>query len=400
MADDLSSAHVGRRVREIRAWRKLSQKELAGLAGISDGYLSRIERGSRPVERRSTLEALAAALEVAPSELTGTPLLVRGANVEHAAVVHLRTALGEFDFADDDRDAPPWEHVRARVARVNQLRPQAEYAQMGSILPGLLRDLYASLNGAHRRDALVGLAHVYLSSLSACKNLGYPDLAHVAALRIRDVAHELSDAEWTGLAAYARAQAIGSGARQRAGQLAVRAAEDIADELDRPEVAEVSGMLHLMAAFAHTTQGKLDTARDHIDEAAQIASRPGVGTQNWMHLWFGAGNVGIWQTALAVESGEGGRAVEIARGLDPTVIPDSQSRQGMWWIDIGRGLAMERKSRDGAVQAFRKAETLAPQITHSNPWVRETVTSLLSRAQRDAGGRELRGLAYRMGVAG
>lgn len=49
----------------------LSLKTTAELAGMSESYLSLIERGKRPVERRSTLEALANALRVAPGELAG-----------------------------------------------------------------------------------------------------------------------------------------------------------------------------------------------------------------------------------------------------------------------------------------------------------------------------------------
>ncbi len=66
---------IGRRLREVRYWRRKSLRAVAELAGLSESYLSRLERGERPVDRRSTLEALAAALEVAPGELTaaGTP---------------------------------------------------------------------------------------------------------------------------------------------------------------------------------------------------------------------------------------------------------------------------------------------------------------------------------------
>ncbi|HEY2762940.1 MAG TPA: helix-turn-helix transcriptional regulator [Pseudonocardiaceae bacterium] len=53
----------------IRVWRDMTLKAVADLVGISEGYLSRIERGERPVDRWSLLEAIAAALRVAPSEL-------------------------------------------------------------------------------------------------------------------------------------------------------------------------------------------------------------------------------------------------------------------------------------------------------------------------------------------
>lgn len=401
MAND-SDARIGRRLREIRTWRGLSVQAVAELAGFTKGYVSMIERGLRPVDRRSTLEALATALKVAPHELVGSPLLVGGVSDEQAAVVSLRAALGEYDPDDGDTDPPPWEQLQGGIDQVNDLRPRCEYIQLSLLLPELLRGLYASLHGQHRRAALMGLADCYLSALSACKSLGYPDLAQAAALRTRDISHMLSAPEWTGMAAYARAQAIGSGARERSRALAVRAADEISSDLDRPEVAEVYGMLHLMAAMASTTQGKLDRAQDHVNEAADIAARPEVGSHNRMHyLWFGPGNVGIWQTALAVERGEGGRAVDIARNIDPVAIPAAASRQASWWIDVGRAHAMEGKARrEDAVRAFRRAEDIAPQLTRANPWVRETVTGLLSHARRDAGGRELRGLAHRIGLDG
>jgi hypothetical protein len=45
------------------------------------------------------------------------------------------------------------------------------------------------------------------------------------------------------------------------------------------------------------------------------------------------------------------------------------------------------------------AEQLAPHMIRHDVFVRETVAGLLRQARRDAGGRELRGLAWRMGVA-
>jgi hypothetical protein len=50
-------------------------------------------------------------------------------------------------------------------------------------------------------------------------------------------------------------------------------------------------------------------------------------------------------------------------------------------------------------QVLPHAEHLAPQLIHNDLLVRETVAGLLRQARRDAGGRELRGLAWRMEVA-
>ncbi|MGH3950335.1 MAG: helix-turn-helix domain-containing protein [Pseudonocardiaceae bacterium] len=64
----MSEEHsIGRRLKEIRTWRGLSLRAVAELAGMTAGHLSNIENGKRRVDKRSTLEALAAALRVAPS---------------------------------------------------------------------------------------------------------------------------------------------------------------------------------------------------------------------------------------------------------------------------------------------------------------------------------------------
>jgi hypothetical protein len=43
-----------------------------------------------------------------------------------------------------------------------------------------------------------------------------------------------------------------------------------------------------------------------------------------------------------------------------------------------------------------EVEAIAPQRIRNNVFVRETVADLLRQARRDVGGRELRGLAWRM----
>jgi transcriptional regulator with XRE-family HTH domain len=70
---DDQGPNIGRRMREIRTWRGMSQATLAQLAGFSAMYVSYIERGERTVDKRRTLEAFASALRVSPSELTGAP---------------------------------------------------------------------------------------------------------------------------------------------------------------------------------------------------------------------------------------------------------------------------------------------------------------------------------------
>jgi hypothetical protein len=72
-------------------------------------------------------------------------------------------------------------------------------------------------------------------------------------------------------------------------------------------------------------------------------------------------------------------------------------RQSMFHLDTGRALAHIR--RDGeATRHLVIAERTAPQLVRANPFATETARGLLERAQRCAGGSELRGLCERLGV--
>jgi transcriptional regulator with XRE-family HTH domain len=396
-----STAHMGRRLREIRTWRGLSQEAVAGLAGFNKSYISMIESGQKHVDKRSTLEALASALRVAPSELANTSFPAGSPEAEDVerSVAALRLALADAEIGEPvDVPVQPWPEVSARLAQVEPLRSRAEFLELADLLPGLILDLHAHLPGPQRTDALVGLVDCYSGAQSAAKRLGVPDLAQVASRHVRDVAAALSGPQWAGLAAWQRANAIASASRERSLAVAVRGANDIAGHLDDPEVTEVYGALHLVAALATLTLGRADTAADHVAEASEIARRPGI-TGTFGQLWFGPGNIDIWRTTLAVEAGDGGRAVEIARQVDLTTLPPAPTRRAAWQIEIGRGLAMERKTRREAVEVFKRAEDLSPQQFRTNVFAREAVGDLLGRSLGEEARREVRVMAWRMGIA-
>ena len=93
---------IGARIHEIRTWRRKSLRVVAGLAGISAGYLSRLERGERTLDSRRLPFALADALQVAPSELTGQPYPPSDAaeSAGHAAAQRLRAVLRDAEIGD------------------------------------------------------------------------------------------------------------------------------------------------------------------------------------------------------------------------------------------------------------------------------------------------------------
>lgn len=368
----------------------------AELAGISESHLSRIERNERPVDKRSLIAALADALQVSPSEITGQPYPAtsHGEAVGHSAAPALRAVLRDIELGEEPPTPRRFEELRVAVSAVNKASAACDYGTLGVIVPGLIAELHALADGgsAEARRLLVDALHAafYLS-----KDLGHGDLAWSVSGHLHRATQSLGDPTWGGVADFVRAHAVvGLNARKRGLALAERAADTL--PADEHAAGQVHGMLHLSAALNSAVTGEADQARAHLDEAADIAARTGDGDFAGLH--FGPRNVGVWHVSVALELGEAGRVPEIARGIDVAVIP-SAGRQASFYADVGRGYAATR-AVDRAVEAFRRAEQLAPERTRSSPWVREAVSDLMRRAHRDAGGRELRGLAYRMGLAG
>jgi hypothetical protein len=83
--------------------------------------------------------------------------------------------------------------------------------------------------------------------------------------------------------------------------------------------------------------------------------------------------------------------------VHPELLPNR--RQTEFWAKVGRAMCAEKTTRDKGVRVLLHAESLAPQRIRHDVFVRETVAGLLRQIRRDAGGRELRRLAWRMGIA-
>lgn len=67
-SNDAAEVDVGQRLRSIRLGRRLTLKQVAGLAGITEGFLSQIETG-RSAPSLKTFRKIAAALGLDPSDV-------------------------------------------------------------------------------------------------------------------------------------------------------------------------------------------------------------------------------------------------------------------------------------------------------------------------------------------
>jgi len=402
MSDDFAGA----RIRYWRLKRGISQRTLAGLAGVSQGYVSQVEAGLKEIERRSTLVRFADALQISVAEIVGQPYAPD--DPQHAraltAVPAIRAALVGLSYLDL---APTPNRSLAELgADVRQLmdcRRLCEYADAAQMFAPLLRDLGAAAYGSGAEDRDEGLRLLALTTYTAAfvlKYLGLVDLSLAAAERCHDAAHELNAPEWIGLAEYSRLHTLPPESRAVGRQLALTTADNLSRELTSPETLQAYGMIHLTAAWTEALTGDTDAADAHLNEAQQVASRLGPDPVDggFAQMHFGPTNVEQWRMSIALESGEAGRAVELSRSIRPESIL-STSRLATFHIDVGSALAAGRRNDAEALAQFVRAERVAPQRVRLSPVIRETVGAMLRRARADAGGDTLRGLAARVGVA-
>ncbi|MPZ66128.1 MAG: helix-turn-helix domain-containing protein, partial [Pseudonocardiaceae bacterium] len=386
---------IGRRLREIRVWRRKSQRVVAELAGISEGYLSKLERGLSPVERRSLIVALANALQVAPSELTQVPVPAPGNGHTDSTVEAVRRALAAVNHGRPDGMVLPFEVLADRVDQLRQDRRACRLHDVATALPGLIRDVHTSLDAGRDVGELLPLVvtlHVDVTSMWL-KDAGAPvDLRGQAALLARNAAREHGEVTTLGMAAFGTVNAL-----RATGDFDLAQAELNATTLPAatPETVDLVGTLmeqHAQVAAVGNRHADVDAA---MAIASELAER--FGEVEPIGFGFGPTNVGLRRMSLALEAGEPDRALNIAGSVRPERAAFA-TRQAAYWVDFGRAAAHLRGRRDDAVRAFRTAEDLFPARVYRNPFARDTVTELLTRARRDAGGRDLRALAHRMGL--
>lgn len=374
---------IGDRVNFWRLRRNKSQRAIAARAGISQAYLSQIESGLRPVEKRATLVALAEALGVSVAELSGRPGDPTDPVRSKAAVniPAIRQAL-IMRQAGEVRPVPAGADVDGAVSATTS----ADYAVAAAVLP----DLLGSVVGAD-------MVKIGYGAMSCLVHIGYPDLAREAAALALNAAQEMDDPAWLAVARWVRARALPPETAPLAVTLARQAAVEVQPHIGDPAARQAYGMLHLISALRSAIAGQPQDAMDHIghaeQEAVSLGDPEGVGL---CHLGFGPTNVAIWRMAVLAEIGDIEQAAAAAGLVEPGRLRIPH-RQAMFWIDHGRTLAALKRDDDATV-AFLRAERVCPQLVRLLPTVQSTIGVIWRRKRRAAVSSELRHVAEMVGI--
>jgi transcriptional regulator with XRE-family HTH domain len=397
---DAGLPRIGHNVRAARRSRGMSLETLAGLTGHSKGWLSKVENGHARLERRQDIAAIAEALAVSADGLLGEPAPEIRPHGQMYNLKPLQTALLDLSPEDPpDIPARPVPVLREEIQQADASLRAADHAAVIRLLGSAISELcvHAATAGEPDRAAALRLLIRAYGSDGTCalRQIGETNLAWIAGERAWQAAGLLSEPVWTAAAAFGRAHARSAANKPRGLMVTPRIADQTEPHIGDDRFArEAYGMLRLSAALACAVQDDHRAAANHAAEAARLAERDGERLEAWE--LFGPANVGVWRTSLAVEAGQAETALTIADQVEPRNLSSNNRRAGLL-IERARAYAMLGKDAD-AIREMRHAEKLSSAQTRHNPLLQDLVQDLLTRARREAGGRDLRGLAWRMNL--
>jgi transcriptional regulator with XRE-family HTH domain len=401
MADVALEGPIGDRIRIYRGRRGLSQKELAGLIGRSESWLSQVERGVRSVDRFSVLVDIAQVLKTNVQTLAGTRMeYTPNGDMHVEGLDAVGAALTAYPGLEDVADHASTKHddVERLSTEAHARYQAADYVAAARILPGLIKTvdtMVINANAEELRRALRLQHQAYIVTAKLLTKTGDAYLAWLAADRAATAAMRLDSPALKSLAAYQVTCALLELDRiDDAERLSLATAESIDD--DSPLGVSAQGALFLISAVIAGRRNDRKSATERLRRAQYLADALG---EDANHGWtaFGPTNVAIHQVSVATELGDAETAIHYAEQIDTSNLPEVlRSRRAQVHLDAAWAYA-QRKDDAAAVINLMETERVAPQVLRYNFLARDILRGLLKRERRSAT-PGLRALATRAGV--
>jgi transcriptional regulator with XRE-family HTH domain len=393
---------IGERVRFYRQAGGKTQAVVAGLAGVTEDYLSQIERGLK-TPSTALLHRLARVLGVPTSVLFGESS-AEPTTPGHPLSAAIHAALAAGGKTADAGAAPDLPGLRARVNTAWQSWQNAphRYSQTAPLLPSLITDVQAAVSilqptdATGYREASRIAADLYFLLRTFTKRIGRTDLSLLVADRAVRAAQDAQDPLRVAAAKWNLGQVLlATNEPEIAEDITTHAAYELQPRIGQgPDHLALYGALWLVAAVAQARCRATWTARETLQErAAPAAEATGDGNVLW--TVFGSTNVALHQISIEMEAGETSEALRLADNIDMTYCP-SIERRATFCLDLAR--CYDQRHEDaGVILHLLAAEQESSEDLRYNPLARDLVRGLLRRA-RPSLAPKVQGLADRMGL--
>ena len=407
MPQDISGDRsIGERIAHHRKSLGLTQEGLAMRLSRSKSWVTKIERGERPLDSVRTLVDVARALGVQVRDLTGQPWFPESGGPGHDAIPAIRRALTSLTPPSTRPDGQPIEprdptRLRADVLAAGRLWQTDRhcYSAVVPLLPDLIAEtrLAPTAGDERRYEANRTLALLCQLMQEVMARLGEIDLAWIAAHQsLRAAADTDNDPALEAASAWRICHAalrmdnldeVYNVASAAAGKLR-RALRDEPS----PEGLSAYGGLQLVGAVAAIRASDPAATDRFLGEARRAARELGDG-RNDFWMTFGPANVAIHDAEVLLERGEVVAALRRATTINLSALP-SLERRSTHYVNVARAHALRRHDAEAAA-AMLQAERFNPEGLSYNMLARDLVRALLRREHRQAV-PGLRGLARRL----
>jgi transcriptional regulator with XRE-family HTH domain len=396
---------IGERIRFYRQARRKTQTVVAGLAGVTEDYLSQIEQGLK-TPSTTVLHRLARVLGVPTSVLFGESS-AEPATPGHPLSAAIHTALATGGHRADAESPPDLAVLRERVNAAWESWQTAprRYSQTGPLLPDLITDVQSaarllrpSADATARREAARLSADLYFLLRTFTKRIGRTDLSLLVAHQAVRAAEDADDPLRIAAATWNLGQVLlATNEPEIAEGITIEAATELRPHTqDNPDYLALYGALWLVAAIAQARHRDAWTARETLqDHAAAAAEVTGEGNVLW--TVFGPMNVALHAVSIEVEAGESAEALRLADAIDPAKCP-SRERRATFSLDLARCYHL-RHQDTGTVLHLLAAERESCEDMYYNPLARDLVRGLLRHA-RPSLAPQVRDLAARIDLVG
>jgi transcriptional regulator with XRE-family HTH domain len=385
IGDELS---IGERIALYRVRRGFTQAVLAGLVGRSEDWLSKIERGERPIRQIDLLVALARELRVNLGDLIGQPVLAEDER-QQDDVPAVRDALmaprrlSRVLFPAANGELPDVDRATTLTRYAWDDYQEGRLGPVVAALPGLIETAQqledaSGQSGQQRRQGLWVSARVHHLAATSLMKFGENDLAWIAAERAVRAGDDSGDPLILASAARAGTHAmLARGRYQDALELGLAAAgwlEDTVDDGDQVALS-LSGMLYLRIAIAAARRGDRDGTAELLRRAKAAGDRLGYDANLW-HTGFGPTNVTIHRFSAALDLDDVGFVLKNAPDIDVSHMPSE--RAATFHMDLARAYYRAARYEDALASLLEAEATAAPMVRHSVV-VREIVRDMHRR---------------------
>lgn len=365
---------VGDRVAFYRRRRGLTQATLAAMAGRSEDWLSKIERGDRQIRRLDVISELAQALRVPLEDLLGQPVLLEDDQatdddvpaVRDALMSHRRLSRTLFGKSGAPADLDSTERI-AEFAWTDYQRGRT--GKVITALPNLLRSAQALEDApppAQDARCWAVSARIHHLAATTLAKIGEVDLAWIAAERAMTAGEQSGDPVVLASAARAGTHALlAVGRFDEAVNLGETAAEWLKTQVSEedPVALSVLGMLYLRTAVAAAHRQDRSTTNELLavaSEKARLLGRDG----NYWHTSFGPTNVALHRVATGLSLDDVSWVIENGSRVDSSHMPVERSVAHK--IDLARANSYQARD-DDALTYLLDAEQSAPSSSDTAP---------------------------------